>query len=87
MEGELNTGNMDSEMKEENCMFPTHITEAVNNAILNLLPEKWTKLYDVLFLQLTSAYWISFYRTSSPQTNAESCSLFILQAMSCVLFQ
>ena len=52
MEGELNTGNMDCEMEEEICMFPTHITEAVNNAVLNLLPEKSIKLYDGFYQKL-----------------------------------
>ena len=35
MEGELNTGNMDCEMEEEICMFPTHITEAPDINIQN----------------------------------------------------
>ena len=35
MEGELNTGNMDCEMEEEICMFPTHITEATDINIQN----------------------------------------------------
>ena len=34
MEVELNNGNMNCEMEEEIFMFPTHITEAVNNAVL-----------------------------------------------------
>ena len=33
---------MDSEIDQ----YPTHITEAVNNAVLNLLPEKSRKVYD-----------------------------------------
>ena len=34
MEGELSTGNVDCEMEEEICMFPTDITEVVFNLFL-----------------------------------------------------
>ena len=42
MEGELNTDNMDCEMEERICMFPTHITEAVNNVVLNNVSHRVT---------------------------------------------
>ena len=58
MEGELNTGNMDCEMEEEICMFPTDIAEAVNNAVLNLVPEKSRKLYDGFYQKFKE--WLVF---------------------------
>ena len=36
----MNTGIMDCEMEEETSMFPTHITEAVNNAVLNNMSNR-----------------------------------------------
>ena len=43
--------------KRNICMFPTHITEAVNNAVLNLLPEKSRKLCDGFYRNSKNGIW------------------------------